>query len=1331
MGSVGKLKPFNEKEDDWASYVEQLEMYFMANDVKAEKKVAVLISSMSASTYGLLRSLLSPVKPSTLTFKELCETLQKHLSPAPITIAERFRFYKRDQRDGETVNEYIAELKKMSSKCEFGQFLEEALRDKLVCGLRNTVIQEQLLTVDKLTFEDATQKALMMEQATADVKELHVQEQRGVNVMQQEQANRKQSHNCKYCGKRHPGECWHKDAICNKCGEKGHIQRNCTNTAKVKPKDRRCKDDNKKPSTKSKRHLHKMEEATSREELDSSSEEEYDCNALRIHRNSSKRESETESIMLDVRLNGKQLQMELDTGSAVSILSYDDAKELFQSVKLRDTDVILKTYTGERIKPRGIMDVRVEYGDQCSTLPLLIVQGDGPALFGRDWLKHIQLNWQEIKLHYTKAHDSEKKLKSIIDKHEILFEAELGTMKHVKARIVVKQTAVPKFCKARPIAYALEPKIEEEVDRLVKDGVLSPVSFSEWATAIVPVVKQDGSIRLCGDFKTTINPQLEADQHPIPKVEDILARVNGGEKFSKIDLAQAYLQMEVEEDDKKFLTINTPKGLFRYNRLPFGIASAPAQFQRAMEQVLIGCKGTQVYFDDVLVTGKDDEEHLENLDKVLERLETHGLKLKRAKCEFMKTSLNYLGHKIDKQGLHTDDNKVAAIRNAPAPTNTKELRSVLGLINYYNRFIPRSATLLQPLNKLLRKGVKWQWGTECQQALDEVKRIISSSEVLVHYSTEKPLVLATDASAHGVGAVLSHILESGEERPIAFASRSLTPAERNYAQIDREALGIMFGLKRFHQYLYGRKWKLITDHEPLTSILHPKKGIPSMTIARLQRWAIILSAYDYDIEYRNTSKHGNADFVSRCPVPSNRANKHDSFDVYMMSNIERMPVTDSDVRRETRNDPLLGKVVSMLQMNRWLTDDPDIAPFVTRRNELSLWNGCIMWGSRVVMPTKLQPVILEELHAAHLGIVKMKAIARSFVWWPKMDKAIENVAASCESCQVAAVAPAKASVHPWLLPAGPWQRVHIDFAGPYMGNMFLVVCDAYSKWPEVKIMNTTTTTATIDALYEIFSRLGLPDHIHSDNGPQFVSEEFKNFMKLNGILHTKSAPYHPSSNGLAERFVQTLKRALKSEKKFNLQRRLARFLFDYRNAPSASTGMAPAELMLGRTLKSRLHLLKPQLMATQQKQHVKYESDEPSRRLEVDEKVWVRNYAMGEKWVKGTITGKQGKVMYDVLLKDGQVARRHIDQLRSLHELPAKSSIPIVVPKPHVPEVIQDTRDKVPGDTPLPTQTSPEVQTASPSQAELPPVAQPQPTTPVPRYPKREHRRAPDRLSYS
>jgi hypothetical protein len=400
---MGKLEPFNEKEDDWASYVERLEMYFVANDVKEEKKVAVFISSIGSSTYALLRSLLSPAKPSSKSFEVLCDTLQKHLSPLPITIAERFRFYKRDQRLGESISEYIAELKKMSSKCEFGLFLQEALRDKLVCGLRDTVIQQQLLTVDKLTFEQAAQKALMMEQATADVKELHVEEpSTKIHAMHQESRTKKThdyNKNCKCCGRRHPGDCWHKDAVCNKCGENGHIVRACTSQSSSSSKYKKGTESS--DRTRSKRGIYKVDED------DNSSIDEVDCNAVSVYKNTDHGKSDSGSIMLQVLLNGKQHEMELDTGSAVSLMSYTDAKSLFQSVKVQDTSMILKTYTGERIKPRGTMDVRVQYGDQCRTLPVVIINGNGPSLFGRDWLKHIQLNWQDIKVHYTKVQDAE------------------------------------------------------------------------------------------------------------------------------------------------------------------------------------------------------------------------------------------------------------------------------------------------------------------------------------------------------------------------------------------------------------------------------------------------------------------------------------------------------------------------------------------------------------------------------------------------------------------------------------------------------------------------------------------------------------------------------------------------------------------------------------------------------------------------------------------------------------------------------------------------------------------------------------------------------------
>ena len=258
-------------------------------------------------------------------------------------------------------------------------------------------------------------------------------------------------------------------------------------------------------------------------------------------------------------------------------------------------------------------------------------------------------------------------------KHDQLFKDELGKIKDFEARVVLQDGVTPKFCRPRPVAYALREKVENELDRLQQCGVISPVQFSDWATPVVPVVKKSGEIRLCGDFKVTINPVLDIEHYPLPKIEDIFAELAGGTSFTKIDLAHAYQQLPVEESSRQFLTINTHKGLFTYNRLAFGVASAPSIYQKTMEQIVQGLKGVQVYLDDIICTGSSDREHLDNLDQLLSRLEDFGLRVKKSKCEFFKPSVTYLGYRIDSNGLHATSDKIQSIVDAKQPENVQEL----------------------------------------------------------------------------------------------------------------------------------------------------------------------------------------------------------------------------------------------------------------------------------------------------------------------------------------------------------------------------------------------------------------------------------------------------------------------------------------------------------------------------------------------------------------------------------------------------------------------------------------------------------------------------------
>ena len=379
----------------------------------------------------------------------------------------------------------------------------------------------------------------------------------------------------------------------------------------------------------------------------------------------------------------------------------------------------------------------------------------------------------------------------------------------------------------------MKETIERELDRLESSGIIEKVTYSPWAAPVVPVRKGDGHIRLCGDYKVTINPELEIDKYPLPKPEEIFATLAGGKIFSKIDLTHAYQQMRLTEDCRNLVTINTHRGLYRYTRLPFGVASTPGLFQRVMDTIMQGLPEVVCYLDDILITGATLEEHLETLEHVLQRLQTYGIRAKRAKCAFLCDAVDYLGHCIDAAGLHTLLSKVEAVTQAPKPQDLAELRSFLGLLHYYGKFLPSLATVLQPLNNLLKADAQWVWTEECSKAFETAKQLLVQAPVLAHYDPDLPICLAGDASAYGIGAVISHIYPDGSERPIAFSSRTLSAAERNYAQLEKEAVSLVYGTRKFH-HLYGRRFVLITDHKPLTTLLGHKRGIPTLAAACLQ-----------------------------------------------------------------------------------------------------------------------------------------------------------------------------------------------------------------------------------------------------------------------------------------------------------------------------------------------------------------------------------------------------------------------------------------------------------------------------------------------------------------
>lgn len=572
------------------------------------------------------------------------------------------------------------------------------------------------------------------------------------------------------------------------------------------------------------------------------------------------------------------------------------------------------------------------------------------------------------------------------------------------------------------------------------------------------------------------------------------------------------------------------------------------------------------------------------------------------------------------------------------PENKDEVRSFVGLINYYGRFFRDLSTVLYPLNNLLKNEVPFEWSKQCEKSFQAVKRQMQAETCLVHYSPELPLVLATDASPYGVGAVLSHIYPDGSERPIQFASQTLNRTQQAYLHVDKEAYAIIFGVKKFFQFLYGRRFVLVTDNQAVTKIFGEHKGLPVMSALRMQHYATYLQSFDYEIRFRKSANHANADALSRIPLKlADADNVIEESDLVELHQIETLPLTAAELAQATAEDSSVKKLIQGVKYGV-LVEGKD--RFGIDQSEFAMQKGCLLRGIRVYVPPSLRKRVLEELHSTHFGATRTKSLARGYCWWNGMDSAIEEMIANCVECQSVRREPTKMPLHCWEAPTAPFQRVHVDFAGPFMDTYFFILVDAFTKWPEVRVCSSITADSTIRMCREMFSTFGVPSVLVSDHGVQFTSEQFQQFLRMNGIVHKMGAPYHPATNGQAERYVQTLKQKLKSLKctKAQLNVELCNILLTYRKMIHPATGQSPAMMMFGRQIRSRIDLMLPKNEVVDAKNHT-------VREFKDGDRVRVRDFLSTDKWKFGKIAEKVGKLRYAVRLDDGRCWERHIDHI--------------------------------------------------------------------------------------
>lgn len=1223
-------------------YFARLKNFFAANGITQEnKKRAILLTSISEEVHKTLFSLCLPEDPDNKTFESLADILLKHYEPKKSYFAARHQLYLARKNHDESVPQWGARVRELASKCGFGPELEIVVRDIFVVGMGSGKIQDRLLEEDASAA--STTWAKMMEVATTREANInaskewsketpgafHFTKQEGSTTQttpkrtsERGQTNGKEK--CQVCGRSNHDTrlCRFKNYSCNTCGVAGHLA----------------------PMCKNKGNKHKSQNKFLTEnERSGDHESSVELNDFFFTINDISRDKlKVAPYRVKLVIGGKPISFEIDTGSVHSIISESTFKALIGPKVIVTNDVELSDYVGNRITPIGKVALTATYNNKKIGIWVYIVPNGGPPILGRNDIATLGIkNVFECK--FTGAEDS---VKTILKKYPNVFSEELGTFKGYKISLTTKPGTTPKFFKHRPVPLALRIKVEAEIDRLLAINALIPVDHSEWATPVVPILKEDGSVRLCGDFKITVNPVLVSTEYPLPKIEHLYARIAGAKYFSKIDLKDAYQQLVLDDNSRALTTINTIKGLFRYTRVPFGLKSSASEFQKAIESITKKVEGVEVFIDDIIVSGRTMSEHNIRLEQLLKALGSAGLRVRERKCTFMQTEVEYLGHKIDGQGLHTLDKHTIAIKEAAAPQDRSELKSFLGLVTYYTKFVENAARILKPLYDLLKMGAKWSWSKEADEAFNSIKSILSSKPVLDHYDPSVPIKLMVDASSFAIGAVISQVYGNAE-KPVAYASRVLSEAERKYPQIEKEGLAIIYGVQKFYDYLYARKFTLITDHKPLFHIFGEKKGIPIYAANRLQRWAYVLTAFDFDISFVKSGKNA-ADFLSRIRIgTTDRVSTAPQCLNFIYDNCP-FNVNWVKIKTQTRTDKILSQVIKAINTGEWPTGadkNESLKSYYTRRHEISTEQDCLMWGYRVIMPSKLREALLTELHSTHAGMSCMKAIARSYFWWPGIDNDIEYTARKCENCIQVRPAPPKAVLTPWKWPEQVWTRIHVDFLGPYKNKHFLIVVDATSKWLEVFEVSTSTASVVIVKMQELFARFGVPKSITTDGAKCFTGTEFSTFCVNGNIKHLVGAPFHPETNGAAESGVKIVKNFFKKNQTTS-PTLLQKFLLFYRNTPHSATRQTPAKLLLGRSTRTQFDMLIPSTkdvvsdhQDSQIKRHGKRQHE-----IQQGDTVAVRDYRTNEnKWSIGTVTKNVGKQAFEVDTEAG-TWKRHIDQ---------------------------------------------------------------------------------------
>ena len=797
----------------------------------------------------------------------------------------------------------------------------------------------------------------------------------------------------------------------------------------------------------------------------------------------------------------------------------------------------------------------------------------------------------------------------------------------------------------RKVPIESKEAICKALDQMIAEDILEPqIEPTPWVNSATYPVKPSGEVRPCLDC-VPLNKAIIRENHVPPTVEEIAHELAGARYFTKGDAYKAFLHVHLSPQSRELTVFGTnTHGRLRYKRMPFGMKMSQDVFQIQMDRILEQCPGVIGIHDDVIIYGYTREDHDANLINFFNVCQMEGLCLSAKKLELCRDRVSFFGAIYSREGVEPDPKKIQGIIEMTRPETKQQLQSFLGMVTYMGNFVSHLSHHTEPLRQLLKKDVTFYWDDQINRSFQEIKTLLkrATSRPLGYYDRKKAVIVQADASPRGLGACLIQ-----DDKPIAFASKSLTGAESRYANIERELLAVVFACIRFNTYLQGCSFTVQSDHKPLEMIhLKSMHNAPP----RLQRMLLQLQKYDMTIKYKPGSEMLLADALSRCPARYSKEIKLDlrvDYIAFTTAWIEKLKET-------TCEDPVLSTVYQLVQ-HRWPKERrrvPAIAKYYWDfRDELSTDNGLLLKGLSLVIPAVLRESYLQCLHEGHLSAGKVESNAKQHMFWPGMKADIKDYTRRCQVC-IKRSRPAREPLQPHEIPNGPWMKLGMDYFD-LKGKSYILICDYFSKFPFMFSCKTSWGSLK-DRLIELFANEGYPREIISDNGSPFQSQEFADFLSSHGVRHTTSSPHYPQSNGFIERQIQTVKNLLYKALDAGT-RSFQDVLTELRSTKIGNGLPSPAEILHGRSLITGEPVtvdhasVKAALVSKQLKDSQQYNKShrvKTQRTLVLGERCW--GTGTNNEWKECYITGiDQEKRYYWVVFEDtGRRLRRTRSHLR-------------------------------------------------------------------------------------